>query len=74
MADLEQSYVTWRGKYVYKTRNKTTQTGIDCCYDGYRYLRSYEDSLYVYYKEKGEGLKEVTCSEAHGKHRNMMTL
>lgn len=35
------------------------------CFD--RYLRSYEDGLYVYYKEPKENLKEMTCSEAHGK-------
>lgn len=32
----------------------------------HRYLRSYEDGLYVYYKEPKENLKEMTCSEAHG--------
>ncbi|KAI7892635.1 Six-hairpin glycosidase-like protein [Mucor mucedo] len=31
-----------------------------------KYLRAYEDTLYVYYKEEKEGLKEMTCSEAHG--------
>ncbi|KAI9357133.1 Six-hairpin glycosidase-like protein [Pilaira anomala] len=44
MSDIEQSYITWRNKY----------------------LRSYQDGLYVYYKEQSEGLKEMTCSEAHG--------
>ncbi|KAL9544158.1 hypothetical protein MBANPS3_007769 [Mucor bainieri] len=31
-----------------------------------KYLRSYEDGLYIYYKEPKENLKEMTCSEAHG--------
>ncbi|KAI7861584.1 Six-hairpin glycosidase-like protein [Spinellus fusiger] len=31
-----------------------------------RYLRTYKDGLYIYYKEQKEGLSEMTCSEAHG--------
>ncbi|KAF7731613.1 hypothetical protein EC973_008782 [Apophysomyces ossiformis] len=31
-----------------------------------RYLRSYHDGLYVYYKEPSEHSDAMTCSEAHG--------
>ncbi|KAG2182974.1 hypothetical protein INT44_005955 [Umbelopsis vinacea] len=31
-----------------------------------RYLRSYADGFYIYYKEPKEKLPEMTCSEAHG--------
>ncbi|KAI9022714.1 Six-hairpin glycosidase-like protein [Phycomyces nitens] len=31
-----------------------------------RYLRTYQDGLYVFYKEPKENLPEMTCSEAHG--------
>jgi hypothetical protein len=34
----------------------------------HRYLRSYADGLYVYYKEPKDKVAEVTCSEAHGTH------
>ncbi|CEP11628.1 hypothetical protein [Parasitella parasitica] len=62
MSDLEQTYVAWRNRKVIgclkvsKAINRVE----------YRYLRSYGDGLYVYYKEPKENLKEMTCSEAHG--------
>ncbi|KAI8342775.1 Six-hairpin glycosidase-like protein [Chlamydoabsidia padenii] len=31
-----------------------------------KYLRSYQDGFYVYYKEAKENVPEMTCSEAHG--------
>ncbi|KAI9301166.1 Six-hairpin glycosidase-like protein [Cunninghamella echinulata] len=31
-----------------------------------KYLRSYQDGFYVYYKDPKENLSEMTCSEAHG--------
>lgn len=31
-----------------------------------RYMKTYKNGLYVYYKEKSEGSSDMTCSEAHG--------
>ncbi|CAO3701632.1 unnamed protein product [Rhizopus stolonifer] len=31
-----------------------------------KYLRSYGDGFFIYYKEQSEGVPEQTCSEAHG--------
>ncbi|ORX60637.1 Six-hairpin glycosidase [Hesseltinella vesiculosa] len=31
-----------------------------------KYVRSYQDGYYIYYKDPKENLQEMTCSEAHG--------
>ncbi|KAI7895666.1 Six-hairpin glycosidase-like protein [Mucor mucedo] len=31
-----------------------------------KYMKTYKNGLYVYYKEKSEGSSAMTCSEAHG--------
>ncbi|KAG2217845.1 hypothetical protein INT45_008142 [Circinella minor] len=42
--------------------------GLETTYAAWRgkYLRSYQDGYYIYYKEQSENVPEMTCSEAHG--------
>ncbi|KAI9498696.1 Six-hairpin glycosidase-like protein [Zychaea mexicana] len=43
-------------------------SALEATYAAWRgkYLRSYQDGYYIYYKEPSENVPEMTCSEAHG--------